>query len=91
MATQVREGPFALRLARTRTGTWRHERPVVDEQRCRRCGICPRYCPSGVLSLGETLQVDYEYCKGCGICVTVCPFEALRMVSETEAAAGAAG
>lgn len=86
MPTQGWEGPFAVRLARTRTGAWRHSRPVVDAGRCRLCGICPRYCPAGAIAVGEALRIDYEYCKGCGICVTVCPLQAFRMVPEAEAA-----
>lgn len=78
-------GIFATRIADTKTGSWRQERPVVVAERCVGCSICTRYCPAGVIHQGRPVVIDYEYCKGCGICTTVCPQEAIDMVEEETA------
>jgi len=61
------------------TGSWRVERPVVDFDRCTRCGLCFVACPDGSIALdheGYPL-IDYDHCKGCMICREVCPLEAI--------------
>jgi pyruvate ferredoxin oxidoreductase delta subunit len=78
-------GIFATRIADTKTGAWRQERPVVVAERCVGCSVCTRYCPAGVIYKGCPVVIDYEYCKGCGICTTVCPQEAINMVEEETA------
>jgi len=58
-------------------------RPVIDQEKCRRCGICETYCPEGVIvKIGDDYQIDLRYCKGCGICANECPFDAITMVRE---------
>ena len=66
------------------TGTWRTERPVVDNDKCVRCFLCEIYCPVNVIRVDreEGVSIDYDYCKGCGICADVCPHDAIVMVSE---------
>lgn len=60
--------------------SWRVEKPVVDEDKCRNCLICYMYCPDGTITKGETcVEIDYDFCKGCGICQVECPFDAIRM------------
>ncbi|MEN8139888.1 MAG: 2-oxoacid:acceptor oxidoreductase family protein [Thermodesulfobacteriota bacterium] len=61
------------------TGAWRFKRPIIDLERCRRCGLCNTYCPDGAISLGEdgTPQIDYRHCKGCMICLVQCPAQAI--------------
>ncbi|MDR1916018.1 MAG: 4Fe-4S binding protein, partial [Synergistaceae bacterium] len=51
-------------------GGWRSARPVVDAERCVRCGQCYLYCPDGAIS--PEITVDYDFCKGCGICAKIC-------------------
>lgn len=64
-------------------GTWRTERPVVDQSKCTRCGICWLYCPDAAIEITEKgAVINYDYCKGCGICATECPFKAITMVRE---------
>ncbi len=71
------------KIADTRTGAWRSQRPVVDKALCVNCGMCMMYCPTGVISeQNECAEIDYTYCKGCGVCVTVCPKKALAMRKE---------
>lgn len=63
--------------------SWRHEKPIVNEEKCKNCNICYMYCPDGVIAKGEShVTLDYDFCKGCGICVKVCPFDAMRMEDE---------
>ena len=66
-----------------RTRDWRYQRPVIDESRCNRCGICELFCPSACIEEHEaSYGVDLEYCKGCGICARLCPKEAIEMKME---------
>ena len=74
-----------------KTGGWRSERPIVDPEICKKCGMCQMHCPenciSGVpmekkLEERKTADMDLDYCKGCGICAKVCPFKAIKMVKE---------
>jgi len=66
-----------------KTGTWRVERPVVDLNKCVKCGQCWLYCPESVITIDEDgAKIDYDYCKGCGICSKVCPVGAIKMVPE---------
>ena len=65
------------------TGSWRTERPVLDESRCIDCLFCWMYCPEGSIKRGEkVVYIDYQYCKGCGICMNECPPKAITMVKE---------
>ncbi|MGI6603952.1 MAG: 4Fe-4S binding protein [Firmicutes bacterium] len=82
--TVRRKGIFATRIADTKTGRWRLERPVVTADRCIGCNICTRYCPVGVIAKGCPVRIDYDYCKGCGICTTVCPREAIHLEGESD-------
>jgi len=65
------------------TGSWRDQRPVLDFEACKSCGICLDVCPdSSVYLLNETYCIDYDYCKGCGLCAYECPANAIAMVPE---------
>lgn len=52
--------------------------PVVDEDRCSRCGRCTEVCQFNAIAVmnDETL-VFSELCHGCGSCALVCPEQAL--------------
>ena len=75
-------GNAALR----RTGDWRSQRPVVDKEKCNKCGLCWLYCPDAAIEHLEDgyYEPDLFYCKGCGICASVCPKEAITMIEEEE-------
>jgi len=63
-----------------KTGEWKAFRPIIDESKCIKCGICQRMCPEGIMGKkGEVPKIDYNYCKGCSICVNVCPVKAITM------------
>ena len=69
------------------TGTWRTERPVIDSEKCNRCGICFIFCPPQCIGIDEPREnfvIDLTYCKGCGICARECPKKAVNMISEGE-------
>jgi pyruvate ferredoxin oxidoreductase delta subunit len=75
-------GSAALR----RTGDWRSQRPIMDKEKCNKCGLCWLYCPDAAIKLLEDgyYEIDPFYCKGCGICATVCAKEAITMIEEEE-------
>jgi pyruvate ferredoxin oxidoreductase delta subunit len=69
---------------RNKTGTWRLNRPLLDEKKCTNCLICWIYCPEPAIARGpKTIHFDYDYCKGCGICATECPTKAISMTEES--------
>ena len=68
------------------TGDWRSFRPVIDKDKCVRCGLCWSYCPDAAIKWFEdgSVEVDLNYCKGCGVCAEECPAKAITMVEEVE-------
>ncbi len=65
------------------TGDWRTHRPVLDQDKCIKCGICLTYCPVfSIYKEGEEYRIDFSYCKGCGVCMHECPKDAIQMVEE---------
>lgn len=79
-------GPVATIFASSNTGTWRLERPVVNFDKCIKCGICVRFCPAQIITLNkdvkECISFDWDVCKGCGICANECPKKCILMVHE---------
>ena len=67
-----------------KTGHWRTFRPVVDLKKCKKCGICEKFCPDSciVVSKDKGAIVNYDYCKGCMICMHECPFNAIEQQNE---------
>lgn len=67
-----------------RTGLWRTEKPVVDNDKCRVCYLCEIYCPVNVVRVepDAKVSINYDYCKGCGICEEICPSGAIKMINE---------
>lgn len=56
--------------------------PMLDHEKCSRCGFCWIYCPEGCITRGEEYVINHNYCKGCGVCATECPKQAIEMVRE---------
>lgn len=56
---------------------------VIDEDRCKGCGLCVAVCPAHVLQMAESRYnikgyppvevADPEACTGCGVCTVICP------------------
>ncbi|QYZ79067.1 DUF362 domain-containing protein [Methanofollis formosanus] len=59
-------------------------RPVVDDERCRRCGVCAEVCPPGAIVVGRDglPAIDTARCIRCFCCQELCPEGAVD-VSET--------
>ena len=68
------------------TGGWRSQRPVYDNSKCNKCGLCFIFCPEGCIRPQEDgyYKPDLFYCKGCGICAHECPKDVITMVEEEE-------
>ena len=54
----------------------------IDIERCKGCGFCVEFCPTGTLALSQAFNakgyhppevVDIETCTGCGLCGMFCP------------------
>ncbi|MCD6452923.1 MAG: 4Fe-4S binding protein [Dehalococcoidales bacterium] len=67
-----------------RTGDWRSRKPVTDNDKCNKCGMCFLFCPEGCIQQNEEgfFDANLFYCKGCGICAAECPRKAITMVEE---------
>ncbi len=66
-----------------KTGAWRNIKPVIELEKCIKCGICWKFCPEPSIDIvDEWPVVDYDYCKGCGICAEECPAKCIVMVEE---------
>ena len=66
------------------TGSWRALRPICDNAKCIKCGICYIFCPEGCISADADgyFVADLDYCKGCGICAHECWPRAIKMVGD---------
>lgn len=65
------------------TGDWRTQHPVMDDEKCVKCGLCFLYCPvSSISKANGKFVISYDYCKGCGICAHECKKQAITMVPE---------
>jgi pyruvate ferredoxin oxidoreductase delta subunit len=67
-----------------RTGSWRVFKPVFNNEKCTKCGLCMTICPEGCIHETEEgfVAPDYMYCKGCGLCAEECPGEAIERIQE---------
>jgi 2-oxoacid:acceptor oxidoreductase delta subunit (pyruvate/2-ketoisovalerate family) len=77
--------PIATEYVSLKTGDWRARRPVVDREKCVKCGTCWLFCPTQCIRERQRwFEADLEICKGCGICARECPHHAIRMQEEKE-------
>jgi len=65
-----------------KTASWRSIRPVLIEEKCKRCMICWKFCPEPAIFPTDPPTIDYDYCKGCGVCSQECAVKAIRMERE---------
>lgn len=67
------------------TGDWRYQKPLLDSEKCNRCGVCWMFCPdNAVRPEKDSYIILYAYCKGCGICAEECPKGAISLVTEDQ-------
>jgi len=62
---------------------------IIDQERCKGCGLCSRFCPVSILKIDtEKLNkkgyhpssvIKMEKCLGCGNCAVVCPDAAITI------------
>ena len=66
-----------------KTGNWSDQRPIIDQESCKNCGVCRDVCPDDAVRIKEEqYEIDYDFCKGCGICAYECAADAIKMVPE---------
>ncbi len=56
---------------------------IIDEDRCKGCGLCTHVCPVNILSLSNdtfnakgyhpVIVSDKDACIGCASCARICP------------------
>ncbi len=81
------EGPWATPelMFVIKTGEWRFQRPVTKVDKCRQCGWCYIFCPTGCIEeKGTYFTANLDFCKGCGICARICPGKAIKIIREEE-------
>jgi 2-oxoglutarate ferredoxin oxidoreductase subunit delta len=50
--------------------------PVFTLARCKPCGICSHFCPTGAIAVrddGTPFLAKPEACNSCGLCEDMCP------------------
>jgi MinD superfamily P-loop ATPase len=55
---------------------WSGQTAFIDEDKCKKCGLCAGHCRFDAF---KGLRVDPVSCEGCGFCFHICPVEAITM------------
>jgi adenylylsulfate reductase, subunit B len=57
--------------------------PIIDNDKCKPCGICADICPTDVFFRGNIKEVPLirypDECWHCNSCVLDCPQQAIRL------------
>jgi uncharacterized protein (DUF362 family)/NAD-dependent dihydropyrimidine dehydrogenase PreA subunit len=55
-------------------------RPIIDQDRCNKCGKCVESCPTEALKFGVYIpEFDYDECINCLCCMEMCPRKAVTL------------
>lgn len=55
-------------------------RPYIDTEKCTRCNICVKSCPTGMIKEKNShLKISYDNCINCLCCFEVCTFGAVNI------------
>lgn len=66
------------------TADWYKSRFSVDTERCVKCGLCYRVCPTGNISRSETGEITFDKkCILCVKCFNLCPTDAIMICKES--------
>lgn len=66
-------------------------RVTFDEERCKGCGICVKFCPRGIIVFADRINAmgfhpatvyEQERCAGCAICAWMCPDVVIEVAVE---------
>jgi 2-oxoglutarate ferredoxin oxidoreductase subunit delta len=61
---------------------------VIDEKRCKGCGLCTLACPSTLIVLSDKINLhgytpavinNQDKCTGCSLCAEMCPDVAITV------------
>jgi 2-oxoglutarate ferredoxin oxidoreductase subunit delta len=64
------------------------QKVVVNEERCKGCGLCTAACPKGIMKLSEKINaagyhpamcIDQDACISCAMCAMNCPDVAIEV------------
>ena len=53
--------------------------PETDPELCTLCGQCAEHCPTGSITVAETVTTDASLCTFCCACLKACPEGAIRI------------
>ena len=71
----------------------RPSRVILNKNRCKGCGYCVEFCPTGALVMGQETNkkgyllpevVNNSKCLGCGLCEAICPDFGIEVFPEGE-------
>jgi MinD superfamily P-loop ATPase len=68
-------------IATHETCEFRYVVPVLEKEKCKKCGICARsgHCDAIEMVDGYP-EITIENCMGCSLCASLCPAKALKLV-----------